>query len=95
MRLCASFVLGRDRTARPTNALNGAFVAWGLLPAALTSCAAVTPRSMARLSYTLASLRPPEADVARPGLPRPAGPAFRAAKLSINAEIPGSGTTTR
>jgi hypothetical protein len=28
-------------------------------------------------------------------LPQPAGPAFRAAKLSINAEIRGFGTTTR
>jgi hypothetical protein len=33
--------------------------------------------------------------VARPGCLQPAGLAFRAAKLSINAEIPGSGTTTR
>ena len=56
--------------------------------------AAATPCAMARLPRPLRSDAALEADVVRAGCP--AGwAAFRTAKLRINAENPGSGTTTR
>jgi len=88
MRVSASFVLERDRAARPANACpNGAFAAWG-----------------SKVSYStlpgVASLTPAIPGAIGGGrcqawLPQPAGLAFHARKLSINADNPGFGTTTR
>ena len=93
---CVS-VLDRDRTARPANAaFNGAFAHGRVRPPSfpVTSCAAATPCAMARLPRPLRSDAALEADVVRAGCP--AGwAAFRTAKLRINADNPGSGTTTR
>ena len=61
----------------------------------VTSYPAATPRALARLRRPQRSLRPFGSGRCPARLAQRARPGFRAAKLSINAEIPASGTTTR
>jgi len=58
--------------------------------------ARLLPRVMGLASLTSAIPKArAQANVARPGCAQPAGLAFRAAKLSTNADNPGFETTTR
>ena len=109
MRVSASFVLDRDRTARPANARSMARLRRGgvrrSLPAPRNVHDAASDDRHApwRPAYPGSPASAQCARRSRPfgsgrcpaRLPEPAGLAFRAAKLSINAENPGSGTTTR